>query len=314
VLLRRPFDDDDDVDGLGLDTLADVQLVYFKAEPPSIGAFGSSSLVWKVDGPSSGFSVRLEGTQVAKAGSITVQPKFSQTYRLYASAGGKSKFLGSATVNVNLARCVSIENQFVEALVKAALQETINADSGVYFRKVPKKDAYGNTYYAPSEPEVIVTDGQIRFILKLGSYLNNFPNPDVDIDVRFGLHVTNDPDPTSIFDSVSSVFGVQRRVVPVNVYIDVHVSVPWWAWLIPGALPGLAIAIDMGEEEAQRKMRTSLPRLVNEAILKLIFAAAAQEPDGIEPHSVRVHPGGLGTGVVEVTFCPSEIPPIIENP
>jgi hypothetical protein len=85
--------------------------------------------------------------------------------------------------------------------------------------------------------------------------------------------------------------------------------VPWWAWLIPGVFIGLAIAIDMGEEEAQRKMRTSLPRLVNEAILKLI-----KEPDGMEPHSVRVLPGFGGPGVVEVTFCPSEMPPGIENP
>ncbi|MFN2513686.1 MAG: hypothetical protein ABR568_19985 [Pyrinomonadaceae bacterium] len=292
------FDEDDQ----GLDTLDEVSLDYFKAEPPNISPFGSSFLKWKVKGPSSGFRVKLEGMLVAKTGSKTVQPKSSHTYRLYAFAGRYSKFLGSAAVNVNLAQCISDENQYPENTLKYALQQEINKDTEIYFRNVPKKDAYGGTYFAPSEPEVIVTPGRIRFILKLGAAIGYFPDADVDIDVSFGLEVSKDS--TSIFDSVSILGG--RRVVPINVDIKVDVSVPWYVWALPLAIILLPMRLADGKERAIRKMRVALPRLVNEALLAFI-----EEPEGMEPHSVRIYLGYTGKGVIEVTFCPVELPPVV---
>lgn len=280
-----------------LEILEEVSLDYFTAEPSAISPFGASSLRWKVTGPSTGFKVRLEGTDVAKAGSRGVQPAVSHTYRLHAYAGGYSKFLGNATVNVNLGRCTSNENATVAQLMKYGLQRAIDADAKLYFRIVKLRDAQGRDYYAPSEPEIIITPHQIRFLLKLGTEIDNFPNPEIDIDASFGLTVATTDSITVLRD---------YKVVPINDRVEVSISVPWYAWLIPGAPIGLGIALDMAKDRATKGIRESIPGLVDEAIIDRIA-----EPAGMEPHSVRILTGGFNNqGIVEVTFCPVERPPV----
>lgn len=295
------FSFDDDVDDQGLDILGDVSLEYFRAEPETISPFGSSLLKWKVKGPNKGFRVKIDGMEVAKSGAKSVQPLSSQVYRLFAQAGRSSKFLGTSAVHVNLSKCVYFDNPFVAEYVKFALQKIINENPEVYFRAVPKLDPFGRVIFVQSEPEVIITPGQIRFILKLGSPVNNFPDAIVDVDARFGLAVSKDAG--SIFNT-TSIFG-SRKVVPINVDIKVEVSVPWYAWAIPLAILILPMRLDSGREKVLKNFREGIPKLVDEAVVNF------KEPKETEPHSVRIYNADNGAGIVEVTFCPVETPPIV---
>ena len=264
--------------------LDQVFLDYFRAEPTTIKPFEFSTLSWKVDGPV-GFGVKINISPVAKKGTKTVQPESSETYRLYAHAGRYSAFLGCVTVGVDVSQCISARNDFVEEFIQIGLKQSIDDDPNLYFR-----DGH-------PQPEVIVTPNKIRFILKLKAEQDDFPNPDVDIDASFGLAV-------SVEDAIT-IFN-ERKIVPVNVDVKVNVSFPWYVWLIPGAVIGLSIAINMEQDKAVQKIKASIPDIIERAILVLI-----QEPTGMEPHTVRIYPDGQ-IGVVEVTFCPLETPPGVD--
>jgi len=277
-----------------------VTLDYFTSDPATIAPYGSSLLKWKVNGAA---EVRIDfDWGLENAGSKTVQPQSSHTYRLYAYLDNDSKFLGSVAVNVNLGRCVSLQDVIVAQALKYALQTEIDDATGVYFRVVPKQNSQGAVTYGASEPEIMVTPGQIRFILKLGAYLDNGPNPDIDIDASFGLDVVAS-------DTILAI-GHRRKVVPIKIDVNVSVSVPWYVWLIPGANTWLPDVLSAAEDQARQRIEASIPRLVADGIVGRIA-----KPAGLEPHSVRINEGGFNNqGVVEFTYCPVERPPATQSP
>jgi hypothetical protein len=269
-------DQDDESKDPSLEILEQVTLKYFKASPPSIDPFGASTLRWQVDGPA-GFRVRMDGLPVSKSGTRSVQPRETHTFRLYAFVGPASKFLGAATVNVNLAQCISRDSTAIDELVGGVLKQEIDKRDDIYFRD-------------GSKPQVTIAPGSIRFILKLASVQDNFPDPSVDIDVSFGLDVAAD-----------DLVAFRRKLIPTAVNISVDVSVPWYVWFIPGAIIGLSVALDMARDKARKEMQTVVNRLVDEAISPLF--RSLQVPDAMEEHSVRIFVIE-GWGIVEVTYCP----------
>src|SRR5215813_15245349 len=80
-----------------VETLGEVTLHSFKAEPPTIHPFSSSKLSWDVKAPTS-VTVRLDGADVPKGGERWVSPSATEAYRLSAKAGRLSKDLGVAVV------------------------------------------------------------------------------------------------------------------------------------------------------------------------------------------------------------------------
>jgi hypothetical protein len=263
-------------DDPSVEILDQVTLKHFTANPSNIDPFGVATLRWHVDGPA-GFRVRIDSLSVSKSGTKSVQLPETHTFRLYAFAGRASKFLGSATVSVNLAQCINRESSLIDELVAGVLKQRIDERNDIYFRD-------------GSKPQVTITPGRIRFVLKLASVLNNFPDPSVDIDVSFGLGVAAD-----------DIVAFKRKLVPTVVNIGVDVSVPWWAWLIPGAPIGLAIALDMARDSTRKEMQTVVNKLVDEAISP--FFRSLQVPDAMEEHSARIFVIE-GFGTVEVTYCP----------
>jgi hypothetical protein len=82
----------------------------------------------------------------------------------------------------------------------------------------------------------------------------------------------------------------------------VDVSVPWWAWLIPGAPIGLGIAIDMGRDDAKKQMHEAVAGL---AQLLTFFAVF---PQGIQLRTVRIDKDETGNnGIIEFTGCPNKL-------
>jgi hypothetical protein len=101
--------------------------------------------------------------------------------------------------------------------------------------------------------------------------------------------------------AADEIVAFRRKLIPTVVSISVDVSVPWWAWLIPGAQIGLAIALDMARDSAKKDMQAAVNKLVDQAISP--FSRLLQVPDSMEEHSARIFVVE-GLGIVEVTYCP----------
>lgn len=267
-----PLPSTDDLQGqddASVEILGEVKLISLKAAPATIGPFGASVLSWKVEGPS-GFHVELNLLNVPKTGEKVVQPASTTTFRLSARAGRAGRTLGYATVNVDGAGCEAYEPIVnPRSTLQATLRSGVQSNPDVYFRSEP--------------PAVSFSPGRIAFGLRLSKRIDVFPDPAVDIDASFGLAVS---------DGVLVAIGEQ---------VVVDVSVPFWAWAIPGALPGLAIAIDMGKDTARKSGHDAVQGLVQ----LINFLATA--PQGKRLRTVRIDDGNDGAGIIEVTACPYDL-------
>jgi hypothetical protein len=78
----------------------------------------------------------------------------------------------------------------------------------------------------------------------------------------------------------------------------VDVSVPWWAWAIPGAIPGLAIALDGGREDARRSGLEAIQGLIE------LLNFLSNPGEGMRLQNARVFVDDNDAGVIELTACP----------
>ncbi len=253
----------------GLGTLDEVELVFFKASPDAIGPFGASTLSWEVKGPQTGFHVELNNATVPRKGQKIVQPQSTTTYRLKAVGGGASVSLGAVTVRVNTSACETNSLFNPHVTIRGFIDTQIQQQKDLYFK---------------DETEVIFSPGTIRFKLHLGKRINNFPDATVEIDASLGLRID------------------QGHVVSFVKTIKIDISVPWYAWLIPGAAFGLALAIAMGEDSA----RTSTQKLIDGMGLLLDFVSVFSTPNLVK-HSVRVGLTEDEQPLLDVTACPSDL-------
>lgn len=260
---------DQDPGDNGADVLGDVSLKFFNAQPAAIGPFGASVLNWAVEGPP-GFHVRLNNRQVAKKGQQVVHPTSTTSFRLSAHAGQASRTLGNVQVSVDRSSCETYDIGNPQSAIRAPVTAQINNSGDLYFR---------------SDPGISVTfsPGRIRLRLTLAKRQNNFPDPSVDIDATFGLTVND------------------GALIPFGEQISVDVSVPFWAWFIPGAFPGLAIALDQGKEDARKQTHEAIQGIAQ------ILSFHALPPQGLRLSTVRIDDGNNGAGVIELTACKQDL-------
>ena len=277
-----PIDDDLDHDDASIEILNQVQLISFKAEPASIGPFGASVLRWQVEGPP-GFQLKLRGQGVPKTGELVVQPATTTSFSLIATAGRANRSLGSVVVTVDTTGCETFEPLVnPKSTIKGALKVGVDNNPEVYFRIDPSTIGFGKTPQR-FEPIVKFSPGRISFSLRLAKHQDWFPDPSVDIDASFGLTVV-DGELDAIGETVSA-----------------SLDVPWWAWAIPGAIPGLAIALDMGREHAVESGHTAVRGLVQ--LINFVTVPSK----GKRARTVRVDDGNNGAGLIEVTACPHNL-------
>jgi hypothetical protein len=292
-----PEPDADDLDALG-----DTTLDSFKAEPPAIGPFSGSHLSWSVTAPER-VKVQLDGAIVSKHGGQNVAPDSTHSYHLSAKAGRLTKPLGTVAVQVNLSQCIEISTTILEKFIEPFIQDRIDADtSGIYFRNLAVVDSHGVITHVRAKPKLWITPGRINILLQLAQHVDNFPDPDVDISVSFGLGM--------VADGLTVL--TSRRIVSVNEEINVDVTFPWYAWLVPGALIGLSVAIDGGKERGRARAREMIqeivgppnpPPLNGQHNLNNFFAPPAQVPNA-QKHDVRLYLDQDGRGTFGVVFCP----------
>lgn len=259
---------EDDLNSLLI--LEQVELVSFTANPTSILPFQSSLLQWSVRGPESGWSPTLSNTPVPRQGSRVVTPVSTTGYALSARARRMSKHLGSVTVTVDESSCETLfaPNSLVRAEILNRINAYIAAHPDISTRRAP---------------EVTVDANGISLRLALSKSIDYFPNPKIDVDARWTYYASNG--------------GAEVHMHK----LKVSVSVPWYAWAYPGAVPALAIALSMAEDSVSDEI-TSQAQAGTASI-------EARVPDGFRLHSVR-HTADN----VEIQSCPARVlfPPGID--
>jgi hypothetical protein len=106
------------------------------------------------------------------------------------------------------------------------------------------------------------------------------------------------PDPTIRIDCSFGVAVDDGRLVSWGEQVSADVTFPPYAWLVPGAMPVLAIALDMARDKAEASGFDVIA-----ALLQLLdfYTTPAK---GMRRHSIRVGPTEDGAGQIAVTHCP----------
>lgn len=275
-----------------------LRLDLFKAEPSSLGPFQAGTLSWEVTVPDSDVAVRirLDGEDVETTGEVPISPPLTETYRLTALAGRYSRLLGEVTVPVDISSCTTLRENWVEKLVAAEIKAKIQARTdGIYLKT--------NPFF----PDLVVTITQDRMnvYLVLGKKVNNFPDPTITITSSFGLDIVPGPPPRRRppLDTALPPVRVPPVIGAVNQDINVDISFPWYAWLVPGAMIGLPIAISNGEADAERDTASMI-----DSIAAGLDGLIAAPPNTYKEH-VALYVDGYGDSEFEVTFCPP--PPLL---
>ncbi len=278
-------------DDQALALLEKTNLVSFKAVPTALAPFESSTLSWDVNAPT-GVRIVLDGATVNKSGQQVVEPPVTHAYNLSARAGTATKPLGYVVVSVNLAQCRILDLDFLDAWIQAGiLSQSSLLPSGARFRE---------------NPTVTITPGLIQIVIKVAQNIVISQSPslsfdaDADITVSFGLTLV--PDTRGHF-GLGLPGQVATRFASVGETHSVDVSVPWYLWLIPGAMIGIPIAESMAEGSIDK----TVPPMV-QAIVDGLDAAVHPPFAGLVKHSLKIDRTDNNIAFLETTWCPTPQP------
>jgi hypothetical protein len=220
---------------------------------------------------------------VPRAGDQVVTPLATTTFILSAHAGGAVRVLGSVTVSVDAASCETFTPVLnPKQTFETTLTVGVESDPTLSFRRTPAGGRPGGTPRTLL-PVVTFAPGRISFSLRLRKSVDILPDPSIDIDASFGLTI------------------VDGTLVAVDEKTSVSVEFPFYTWLIPGAIIGLAPAIDSGHEDARKQAHNAVLGLVQ------LLNVATVPSAGKRPRTVRVDDGNSGNGVIEVSACSTQL-------
>jgi hypothetical protein len=265
----RPRDDDDipgpDIDDESLECLAETHATNFSATPTSTPPFGPPvTLRWSVTSPGTcGVAVKLNGLAVDRSGSMQVQPTVTTRYSLTARMRGATKTLGSVTVAVDTATCLTVP--VPESLVRDQVRAVIDAI-----------DAASGEISQRSAAKVEVASTGIAVALRLKAAVNNFADPDINVDFTIGLRMRN------------------GAVEPFYKSFSVEVDWPWWVTVVT-----LGVS-EFVEGVIADKIDNAARPLILDAVKGLLDGLVAQLPPGLALHSLQ-----LVTDEIRVTACPA---------
>jgi len=265
--------DDDQIDD-DVEVLGDVDLNSFTASPATIAPFGGgSTLRWSVSLPQLGVQVRLNGRTVTASGSQAVHPSVSTRYTLTAHHRGASRQLGAVTVHVETSGCITVT--VPESTIRDAIR-----------RAVDEIDRAESRFSQRSPARVEIDPDGIHVALRLKVAIDNFADPDVDVDCTIGLRL---------------------RAGAVEVYLrrfTVDVDFPWWVTVVTAGVSKIVEEFVDGTIERRLK-----PRLLQQAQAQL-DALVAQLPSNLRLQALAAVQDGL-----RVTACPAGArPPFLVLP
>lgn len=217
--------------------IASLTLERFSADDTAIRAGEQATLRWEVD--TTGCANRvfagifLNNAQVPASGSRTVRPSRTISYGLAARAVGIVRALGRVRIEVDDSTCEPRElpESVVAPLIQSSVRQSIDdynndpdTDNKVTLRRDP---------VAQIEPDGVV----IRLRMKLD--INNFFDPDVDVDARIGVGVSAENEALAFYRS-----------------FKVDVDWPWW---VTGVTLGISkIVEEFIDGMVQGKIKTRM--------------------------------------------------------
>ena len=275
--------------------LEDVSLDYFEAIPTHIGPFEESRLRWKVEAPT-GVHIELAGTEVSAVGEEYVEPPASWNYELAARARSAYKMLGQAKVTVDLARCRIAELDFLEGMYQGGILADPEAlPTGTYFRE---------------DPRVTITPGRIGVHLFLGKSIPWIRDPDVTVDMSFGLTVVPD---TRVGQrhgvGLTLANRVMTRLGPVAEEYSGSVTEPWWVWTTPGAVfPLFVVPLAIALAMAQDSVTARIPGIIQRVVDGLDADFHPGGFDGLQKRTVTIGVTDKNIGYLEANWCPPPTP------
>lgn len=259
--------------------LGETRLVSFAADRTAIQAGESVTISWNVDIPDNcRLSVRLNHAQVPKQGSRTIRPVRFVSYRLDVAAAGLSKSLGLVNVQVDASSCV--QQEIPEDMVRPQVLATVEASLAEYNADPVNKDqqvSKRRETVVEIEPDGIV----LRLRLKLA--IDDFFDPDIDVDARIGVGMSP-----------------EGKVVAFYKSFAVDVDWPWWVTGITLGITKIVEEFVDGMVESAMKLR-----ILND--LRAGFQSNLDDLDGTV--------GSLETAqdMILVTVCQSGVKPALDH-
>jgi len=244
--------------------LASVKVDSFTATPATVPPFGGSAkLSWRVTAPAGcPLILRLNGTTVANPGSQEVHPATTTTYTLAATVNGLTRVLRSVSVRVDTSACLTVP--VPETRIRSEVRSV-----------VAKLDAAEARLSQRSDPRVEIDAKGIHVALRFKLAIDNFPDPNLDVDFTIGLRVRN------------------GTVEPFYKSLSVDVDWPWWVTVITHGVSKIVEEFIDGKIEA--KLKPAILTGVKDQIDKLV--------DEI-PGNLRLHSLSLAENEIRVTVCP----------
>jgi hypothetical protein len=266
------------------DCLGETQLVRFAADRTSVRAGQPVTVSWEVAIPAGcNLSVRLNHSQVSKQGSRTLRPVRAVAFRLDCGGAGLSKFLGQVNIEVDTTGCA--QRELPEAAIVPGVLAGIDENIAEYNaqnedRQITKR----RETVIEFEPDGIL----VRLRLKL--QINNWFDPDVDIDAKIDVGLSSEGEVIAFYRSFA-----------------VDVDWPWW---VTGMTLGIAKLveefIDVAVEnnmksrilnDLRRQMRNlldSVPGTVADVAVAQDVILAIVCQGGVNPSRGVLHPIGHG--------------------
>jgi hypothetical protein len=239
----------------------DVFLRHLSVKPNVILPFGAAVLRWEIDAPPT-VQITINDELAPQIGSRVVRPTYSTTYRVLARRGQRQTELGRVDLTVDRSLCTTSEILNPVPVFAATLDNWITLVDGVR-TQFPAK--------------VRFDPNRITFEL----YLSGERNSSIHIKGSFGVTV------------------IDGRVASTTNQVSADVQFPWYLWLIPGAMIGLAIARDGAREKATAAGFSLIKHLVE------LIEAYWNPRTGMARHHVRIDRTEDGVGVLETTDCPT---------
>lgn len=244
--------------------LIGVAVASFTAQPSSVTPFGGgATLRWNVTVPAGcRAGIQLNGRPVSRSGSLAVQPAATTRYTLTARAGRATRALDSVTVAVDTSACIS--GGVPESLIRSQVQQIVD-----------ELDRASSRFSQRSAPRVEVDGRGIHVALRFRVAIDNFADPDVDVDFTVGLRVRD-----------GAVEAFYRSFA-------VDVDWPWWVTVV-----------SVG---ASKIVEEFLDGKIEDALKPKILAELEAQLDAFVdrlPGSLRVHTVALRENEIRVTACP----------
>jgi hypothetical protein len=252
------------IDEHAIECLDHTRVTSFTANPSTLQPFGGgATLRWSVTVlQGCGVTITLNGQPVGKSGTLEVQPAVTTRYTLGARIHQATRVLNSVVVSVDTNACIS--SGVPESLIRSEIQ-----------RVVDTLDQANDRFSKRSDPRVEVNTDGIHGALRFTLVINNFVDPNIDVDFTIGLRVRS-----------GTAEPFYRRFA-------VDVDWPWWVTVLTSAVSKIVeefldeVVEDMLRSQILDEVRQQIEGLVNQL-----------------PGDLRLHTLNLAENEIRLTACP----------